>query len=218
MITFFYVEPNGGYLTHCTPLFFINSWRMIIYGLEVPTNSTKIWPPQNLMIPQYCCRENFWSYLFLLTSNSQIFSQQFSIARHLILLVIQYCKCRKYTIINQICVKKFILYIIIIDKLWIVFICHEFSDLYDAYLAPILQESLFVETWQNGPDSDTLPSNCSIKFQVLDIHVEELHVALSTNTLYGSDSMVLVDSCRLLTLVELIFVLHDRNENEFSII
>lgn len=85
-------------------------------------------------------------------------------------------------------------------------------------MAPILQESLFVETWQNGPDSDTLPSNCSIKFQVLDIHVEELHVALSTNTLYGSDSMVLVDSCRLLTLVELIFVLHDRNENELSII
>ncbi|XP_052720749.1 deoxyribonuclease-2-alpha-like isoform X2 [Crassostrea angulata] len=45
------------------------------------------------------------------------------------------------------------------------------KDLYDAYLAPILQESLFVETWQNGPDSDTLPSNCSIKFQVYNIQM-----------------------------------------------
>ncbi|XP_062586026.1 uncharacterized protein LOC134247711 [Saccostrea cucullata] len=40
------------------------------------------------------------------------------------------------------------------------------KDLYDAFLAPVLQETFFVETWQNGPRSDDLPSNCSLKFQV----------------------------------------------------
>lgn len=60
--------------------------------------------------------------------------------------------------------------------------------------------------------------NCFIKFQVLDIYVEELYVVLSINILYGFDSVVFVDFCRLLIFVELIFVLYDCNENEFSII
>nr|XP_022326001.1 deoxyribonuclease-2-alpha-like isoform X2 [Crassostrea virginica] len=45
------------------------------------------------------------------------------------------------------------------------------KDLYDAYLAPSLQESLFVETWQNGPEKDDLPSNCSVKFEVYNIQI-----------------------------------------------
>jgi hypothetical protein len=49
---------------------------------------------------------------------------------------------------------------------WYNDILYLFADLYDAYLAPSLQKTIFVETWQNGPHQEVLPSNCSVKFQV----------------------------------------------------
>ncbi|XP_055898180.1 plancitoxin-1-like [Biomphalaria glabrata] len=42
------------------------------------------------------------------------------------------------------------------------------DDLYDALVAPKLQQDLMVESWMNGP-GESLPSTCSLKYKVYDI-------------------------------------------------
>ncbi|KAH9499647.1 Plancitoxin-1 [Bulinus truncatus] len=42
------------------------------------------------------------------------------------------------------------------------------ADMYDALIAPRLQQNLLVETWMNGP-GDRLPSNCSTTYKVYNI-------------------------------------------------